>query len=99
MYCFSIFWGTTKMTWDLAGHGSDKDRTRVSRRFTTTLVGAAEIFVIQVQLKDNGDNHPCRVWKLIPVKLDPRPQPMSESVPASGSDLPPPYEGNTGNKR
>ncbi|KAF9642237.1 hypothetical protein BDM02DRAFT_2470956 [Thelephora ganbajun] len=44
----------------------------------------------QVQLKDNYDHEPCRIWKLIPAKSDTKSQPEQEQTP---SKLPP-YDGS-----
>jgi len=47
---------------------------------------------------DNGKLEACRIWELIPVKVDDfDPQPSSSSTHPRDSGSAPPYEANTGN--
>ena len=47
---------------------------------------------------DNGRPEPCRIWELIPVKVDDfAPRPSSSSVPMRDRSSVPPYEANPGN--
>jgi len=48
---------------------------------------------------DNSKVEPCRIWELIPVKVDDfAPQPSSSSMHQRDSCSAPPYEANTGNR-
>jgi len=48
---------------------------------------------------DNGKLEPCRIWELIPVKVDAFiPQPSSSSAYPRDSSSAPPYGANTGNR-
>jgi len=52
----------------------------------------------RVQVMDNGKPEPCRVWELIPVKLESSSQPSSSFGVQSSSSTAPPYEERTGNQ-
>ena len=53
----------------------------------------------QIQVMDNSKFEACRIWELVPVKVDnPATRPSSSSVPPRDSGPLPPYEGNTGNR-
>jgi hypothetical protein len=79
----AFFWGTTNITWDLAGGMSGEACTQV-RHHPATLVG-------------RPDNNPCRIWKLVPAEFNAGSQPTSEAtlVPATGL---PPHDRNPENR-
>ena len=86
------------MVWDLAGFGNANNGTKVRsyKPYTCERV-MADVRLNQIQVMDNGRFEACRIWELIPVKVNNSdPRPSSSSAPPRDSSPLPSYEGNTG---
>ena len=82
------------MIWDLASRGAAQDGTKVRN-----CIGHLRAYTLnrsitsnQIQLRDNGKFEPCRIWELIPVKVDDSHSEPSSSRPRTDSSAVPPYE-------
>ena len=82
------------MIWDLASRGAAHNETKVRNcvGHLRTHPLNRSITSKQIQLRDNGKFEPCRIWELIPVKVDDFHSESSSSRSRTDSSAVPPYE-------
>ena len=83
---------------------STADPSKTAHQSVTTTLehswATTENRPFQIHVCDNRDSNACRIWKLIPECPDVFDSAQqTNSVPASGSGLLPPYDGGPGNQR